>query len=67
MPWFVTCSYRARVPCSAQVPLFDNIGAEIFEQMVPLMDCLEVDQVGADIITEGKIPTRLPIGGSNQR
>jgi len=55
------------VPCSAQVPLFDNIGAEIFEQMVPLMDCLEVDQVGADIITEGKIPTRLPIGGSNQR
>jgi len=43
------------------VPLFDGITSDIFEKVVPLMDCFEIDMVGKDIVTEGQVPSHLCI------
>ena len=43
------------------VPMFDGVTVETFEKMAPLMDCLEVNKVGTDIISEGSVPEHLGI------
>ena len=42
------------------VPLFDGVSPHTFEQLVPLMDCVEIDQAGTHLITEGKVRRRRP-------
>ena len=43
------------------IPLFDGVDPDTFERLVPLMDCIEIDAVGTDIIIEGKVPVHLCI------